>query len=86
VIGQLFRYIGFIREELAEPDQPVRGVVITLEDDQRLRRVLAMVPTIEFYRYEVSFKLMKVVMVNGYNCRGHIRTPMKIWVPTFFKV
>jgi restriction system protein len=40
-------------------DQTVRGVVIALEDDQRLRRALAMVPAIEFYRYEVSFKLVK---------------------------
>lgn len=59
VIGQLLRYMGFVQEELAEPDQTVRGVVIALEDDQRLRRALAMVPSIEFYRYEVSFKLVK---------------------------
>ena len=52
--------MGFVQEELAEPEQTVRGLVIALEDDQRLRRALAMVPAIEFYRYEVSFKLMKV--------------------------
>ncbi|MDH3898736.1 MAG: endonuclease NucS [Deltaproteobacteria bacterium] len=60
VVGQLLRYMGFVQEELAEPEQTVRGVVIALEDDQRLRRALAMVPAIEFYRYEVSFKLVKV--------------------------
>jgi restriction system protein len=59
VVGQLLRYMGFVQEELAEPEQTVRGVVIALEDDQRLRRALAMVPAIEFYRYEVSFKLVK---------------------------
>lgn len=59
VVGQLLRYMGFVQEELAETDQAVRGVVIALEDDQRLRRALAMVPAIEFYRYEVSFKLVK---------------------------
>ena len=59
VVGQLLRYMGFVQDELAEPDQTVRGVVIALEDDQRLRRALAMVPAIEFYRYEVSFKLVK---------------------------
>ena len=59
VVGQLLRYMGFIKEELAEPGQTVRGVVIALEDEQRLRRALAMVPAIEFYRYEVSFKLLK---------------------------
>jgi restriction system protein len=60
VIGQLLRYMGFVQEELAESDQIVHGVVIAHEDDQRIRRALAMVPSIEFYRYEVSFKLMKV--------------------------
>ena len=60
VVGQLLRYMGFVQDELAEPEQTVRGVVIALEDDQRLRRALAMVPAIDFYRYEVSFKLVKV--------------------------
>jgi Endonuclease NucS C-terminal domain len=59
VVGQLLRYMGFVQEELAEPEQTVRGLVIALEDDQRLRRALAMVPEIDFYRYEVNFKLVK---------------------------
>lgn len=59
VVGQLLRYMGFVRDELAEPNQTVRGVVIALDEDQRLRRALAMVPEIDFYRYEVSFRLVK---------------------------
>ena len=51
--------MGFVQEELAEPEQNVLGVVIALEDDQKLKRALAMVPAIEFYRYEVGFKLVK---------------------------
>jgi restriction system protein len=59
VVGQLLRYMGFVKEELVGPGQTVRGLVIALEDDQRLRRALAMAPAIEFYRYEVSFRLLK---------------------------
>ena len=59
VVGQLLRYMGFVQDELAESDQTVRGVVIALEEDPRLKRALAMVPSIEFYRYQVSFKLVK---------------------------
>jgi len=59
VVGQVLRYMGFVKDELAEEHQSVRGVVIALEDDQRLRRALAMVPVIDFYRYEVSFKLVR---------------------------
>jgi len=37
----------------------LRGVIIALEDDVRLRRALAATPCISFYRYQVSFKLVK---------------------------
>lgn len=59
VVGQILRYMAFVREELAEDYQEVRGIVIALEDDQRIRRALAMVPSVEFYRYQISFKLVK---------------------------
>jgi len=60
VVGQILRYMGYVQEELAEANQTVRGVIIALEDDQRIRRALKMTPNIEFYRYQISFKLMKV--------------------------
>jgi predicted Mrr-cat superfamily restriction endonuclease len=59
VVGQTLRYMGFVKDELAEEGQIVKGVIIALEDDQRIRRALAMVPNIEFYRYQVSFKLVR---------------------------
>lgn len=59
VVGQVLRYMGYVQEELAEPGQMVRGVIIALDDDQRIRRALAVVPNIEFYRYQISFKLIK---------------------------
>lgn len=59
VVGQVLRYMGFVMQELAEPNQAVRGVIIALEDDQRMRRALVMTPLIDFYRYQISFKLVK---------------------------
>lgn len=59
VVGQTLRYMGFVHQVLAEPDQTVRGVIIALEDDQKIRRALAVTPNIDFYRYQVSFKLVK---------------------------
>jgi restriction system protein len=59
VVGQTLRYMSFVQEMLAEADQSVHGVVIALEDDMRIRRALKMVPNIEFYRYQISFKLVK---------------------------
>jgi len=51
--------MGFVQEELLEEGQNVKGAIIALEDDQRIRRALAMVPAIDFYRYQISFKLVK---------------------------
>lgn len=59
VVGQTLRYMSFVRDELAEEGQTVLGVIIAHEDDQRIRRALAMTPKITFYRYQVSFKLVK---------------------------
>lgn len=59
VVGQVLRYMGYIKEQIAEPDQTVEGVIIALEDDQKLRWALATVPSISFYRYQISFKLVR---------------------------
>ena len=59
VVGQTMRYMGYVQDELAEEGQTVKGIIIALEDDQRIRRALAMIPIIQFYRYQVSFKLVK---------------------------
>ena len=59
VVGQILRYMGYVRDEVAEPDQEVEGMIIALEDDKRLRRAITMVPCISFFRYEVNFKLVK---------------------------
>ncbi len=59
VVGQIQRYMGYVFQELAEPSQKVKGIIIALDDDQRIRRALAVTQNIEFYRYQVSFKLEK---------------------------
>jgi len=59
VVGQVLRYMGFVKEQVAEDDQTVEGAIIALEDDKRFRWALMAVPSIAFYRYEISFKLVK---------------------------
>ena len=59
VVGQVLRYMGFVKEQVAEDDQTVEGAIIALEDDQKMRWALLSVPSISFYRYEISFKLVK---------------------------
>lgn len=59
VVGQILRYMGYVQEMLADPGQTVKGMIIALEDDQRIRRALMVAPAVTFYRYQVSFKLVK---------------------------
>lgn len=59
VVGQIQRYMGYVKEELAEENQQVKGIIIGLEDDLRIKRALAVTNNIEFYRYQISFKLFK---------------------------
>lgn len=59
VVGQIQRYMGYVKEEMATTSQTVKGMIIALEDDLRIRRALVMAPDVEFYRYQVSFDLVK---------------------------
>ena len=59
VVGQILRYMDYVVEVLAEPDQTVRGIVIALDDDKKLRRALGRLSDVEFYSYKVDFKLVK---------------------------
>lgn len=59
VIGQVQRYMGYVKEELAEKNQTVKGVIIAFEDDVKINRALSVAPNIDFYTYKISFKLEK---------------------------
>lgn len=59
VVGQILRYMGFVNDELCEFGQTVVGAIIALDDSQKIRRALSLVPSISFYRYQVSFKLVR---------------------------
>lgn len=63
VVGQIMRYMGYIKQEIAEKNQTVLGVIIALDDDKRIRRALASANNIDFYRYKISFTLDKVSLI-----------------------
>ena len=59
VVGQIQRYMGYVVEVLARPNQEVHGVIIALVDDLKIERALKVTRNIEFYRYVINFKLEK---------------------------
>ena len=59
IVGQIQRYMGFVKSDLADKNQEVKGVIIGLEDDIKLTRALSVTNNIEFYKYKVNFSLYK---------------------------
>jgi len=56
-MGQLLRYVGWVKQKLARPGDAVKGLVIAHEEDERLRFALSAVTNAELMLYEVDFRL-----------------------------
>lgn len=59
-LGQVMRYMGWIKRHLAEPNEEVRGLIIAHETDDTLVYAVSMVPAVDLYRYKVRFHLESV--------------------------
>lgn len=58
-VGQILRYMGWIKEELK--DDAVRGVIVAGKYDQKLDYARKMIPGLEVFIYEVQFNLKEYV-------------------------
>jgi restriction system protein len=57
VVGQVLRYMGWVKEKLCKAGQPVKGLVICREPDQRLTYALSMTQNVQVKYYNVKFEL-----------------------------
>ncbi len=57
-LGQLARYMGWIKEKLG--DNNVKGIIIAGGFDKRLDYAVKMIPGTEVYSYQIDFKLEKI--------------------------
>jgi hypothetical protein len=60
VVGQLLRYIAWIRKHHADSGQQVRGVIVARQISEDLRLACSEIGNIELYEYELSVLLHKV--------------------------
>ena len=58
-IGQLLRYMGWVRQHLAGNDESVHGMIICRETDHALHYALYAVSNVEVQLYEVEFRLRR---------------------------
>jgi hypothetical protein len=58
VVGQILRYMGWVKENLCDQGQPVQGLMICKDEDERLRYALKMLSgNVRIKFYTVSFRL-----------------------------
>jgi len=57
VVGQILRYMGWVKQNLCTDGQEVKGLVICRDPDPKLSYALAMVNNIDVRYYSVSFTL-----------------------------
>ena len=58
-VGQVLRYMGWVKSHRANLNETVHGLIISKIADQRLDYALMSVPTIDILQYEVDFHLKK---------------------------
>lgn len=57
VVGQVLRYMGWVKRHLVEDGETVEGLVVATEGDPQLHYALEVVPSVSFKSYEVEFRL-----------------------------
>jgi hypothetical protein len=56
-LGQVMRYMGWVKRHLTEADEAVRGLIIAHAVDDSLLYAASMAPTVDLRLYEVEFHL-----------------------------
>ena len=60
VVGQLLRYMNWVRKELADPGQRVRGLIVCRAISEDLRLACASIPDVELLEYALSVTVTRV--------------------------
>lgn len=63
VVGQLLRYVNWVRKELAEPGQRVRGVIVCRSMSEDLILACANIKDIELFEYRLQVTVSKVPLL-----------------------
>ena len=64
VVGQLLRYVGWIKRHHADEGQSVRGVIVAKEISEDLRIACSEVPSVSLFEYELSVSLKQIALGN----------------------
>ena len=60
VIGQLMRYMAWIKMNIAEPGQNVQGVIVARSISEDLLLASSLIPNIKLFEYELYVKVKEI--------------------------
>jgi endonuclease len=60
VVGQLLRYVNWIKQNLAEPGQKVRGIIVCRTMTEDLQLACAGIPDLELFEYQLSVTVARI--------------------------
>ncbi len=60
VVGQLLRYMAWVKENLATENQNVRGVIVAREISDDLVMATSLIPSVTLFEYQLKVTLHKV--------------------------
>ncbi len=60
VVGQLLRYVNWVRKELSEPGQRVRGIIVCRSMSEDLILACAGIKDVELFEYRLQVTVLKV--------------------------
>jgi len=58
-MGQISRYMGWIKQNLAK-DKWVKGVIVAKKVDEKLKYAASIIPDMSLFEYELNFKIQGV--------------------------
>jgi restriction system protein len=56
IVDQIGRYMGYVRSYLAKPGQSVRGIILVVKADEKLRHAVAGFPNLELREFDLTIK------------------------------
>ena len=56
-VGQVLRYMGWVRQNLADPKDSVEGLIVAKEGSEKIQYALESVSSVSFKLYSVEFRL-----------------------------
>jgi endonuclease len=60
VVGQLLRYVNWVRQNLAEPGQRVRGIIVCRTMTEDLRLACAGIKDVQLFEYQLSVTVSEI--------------------------